>query len=78
MSRIIINNHSRVSDFKALELVQSVVKEGRISNNDTQYCYCTRIQYPSTGEVFYVSASRTKSGTDSFDIRLEAVLGGKQ
>ena len=76
MSRIIINNRSRVSDFKALELVQKAIEPGRISNDNTQYCYCTRIQYPSTGEVFHVSATRTKSGTDSFDIRLVAVLGG--
>jgi len=42
MNKIIIDNRSDLSDINALSVVCSVVREGRISNNNRQYCYyCT-------------------------------------
>ena len=41
MSKLIIRNLSSVSDVKALDFVQHVLKLGRISNHDTQYCSAT-------------------------------------
>jgi hypothetical protein len=41
MNKIIIENRSALLDEDALELIQKVIKLGRISNNNTQYCYLT-------------------------------------
>jgi hypothetical protein len=41
VSKIIIYNESRFDDAFALDKVKSVLAEGRISNNNTQYCYAT-------------------------------------
>lgn len=73
MSRIIINNHTNVSDAKVLNLILGVVRDGRLSDNGASYCYFTRITYPSTGEIFQVHAKRTDGGTDTFTIHLEGV-----
>lgn len=39
MNKLIIDNRSDLNDYEALEVVQRVIKEGRISNNNRQYCY---------------------------------------
>lgn len=41
MSKLIIENRSSASDIEALEAVKMVINGGRISNNKTQYCYCS-------------------------------------
>lgn len=42
MSRIIINNDSKIiDDSRALNLVKMVIEGGRISNKNKQYCYLT-------------------------------------
>jgi len=46
MSRVIINNNSLYNDQQALEVVLAVIKEGRISNNGKDYCYCTTFKNP--------------------------------
>jgi len=47
MSRVIINNNSLCNDQQALEVVLAVIKEGKISNNGKDYCYCTTFKNPS-------------------------------
>ena len=42
MSRIIIENRSNVSDSEALDYVGIVIQQGRISNDNKQYCYVTK------------------------------------
>lgn len=42
-NKIIIDNRTELSDLDAMCLVKSIIKEGRISNNDKQYCYGTTI-----------------------------------
>ena len=41
MGKIIIKNNTDISDITVLECVKDVINAGRISNNDTQYCYLT-------------------------------------
>jgi len=41
MSKIIIKNNSDISDITVLECVKEVINDGRISNNNKQYCYLT-------------------------------------
>ena len=65
MGRIIINNRSNLSDLTALELVSDVIKIGRISNNDKQYCYLSSFKIEGK-EHHIVTDLRKKS--DSFII----------
>ena len=44
MSKIIIKNQTEMDDVSVLTLVQSVIKNGRISNNEKQYCYLTSFE----------------------------------
>jgi len=44
MSKMIIENRSKVSDLVCLEMVVDVINEGRVSNNCKQYCYATRFK----------------------------------
>lgn len=41
MNKLIIDNRTNLSDLKAIELITLVIKPGRISNNNKQYCYGT-------------------------------------
>ena len=47
--RMIIENRTNMSDLDALYYVERVVREGRISNDDKQYCYATRFEDTSNG-----------------------------
>ena len=41
MSKFIIEIRDNIGDYEALEAVMSVMASGRISKNDTMYCYHT-------------------------------------
>ena len=41
MSRIIIENRSNINDMASFEYVKAVMREGRVSNYGSQYCYFT-------------------------------------
>ncbi len=41
MEKIIIKNESELPMTKVLNLVDEVMKMGRVSNNNKQYCYLT-------------------------------------
>ena len=60
----IIITYEGVSDADALIYVEKVVNKGRISKNETQYCYFT--MFNNEAEVY---ADRTKVGTDTFLVR---------
>ena len=65
MRRIIINTEGDdLTDTGALFYVTEVIYQGRISKDDTQYCYATRFG----GSFVTVYASRTKNGTDTFRV----------
>ena len=62
--RLIINIRDKtVDDQLAVSAVLAVIQQGKISNNDTQYCYVTRI---SNGLA--VCADRNKNGNDVFNV----------
>ena len=60
MEKIIIKNETDLSIIVALDLVKEVIKLGRISNNDKQYCYLTSIK-KNNCEYNIVSDLRQKS-----------------
>jgi len=62
MGRIIINSEG-IDDENALIYVTQVVNQGKISNNEKQYCYVTRFN-----NGVYVSADLTKNNTHSFKV----------
>ena len=41
MSKLIIDNRSDLQDEAAILLVGTIIRMGRISNDDKQYCYYT-------------------------------------
>lgn len=43
MNKLIIDNRTELTDLEAITLVSRVIAQGRISNDDKQYCYGTRI-----------------------------------
>ena len=61
MSRIIINNTSRLSDLEATKLVSDVIGLGFISG-DNHYCLC------STWKDIVVFAATTRNGSYSFKV----------
>lgn len=63
MGRIIINNNSDLTDIEAMRMAINVMKMGRVSNEEKQYCY---LSVSATGEYHIVSDLRKKS--DSFTI----------
>ena len=65
MNRIIINNKTELDDARALHLVSHVIKMGRISKNDKQYCYATLFNLDE-GEFGVITRLNKKS--DSFTI----------
>lgn len=60
----IIIHYENMPVEEALSYVQGVVKGGRISNNNTQYCYF--VMFHNDAEVY---TSRTANGTDVFTVR---------
>lgn len=65
MRRIIVNiEGDDLTDSGALLYVYEVIRQGRISKDDTQYCYATRFG----GSFVTVYAGRTKNGTDTFRV----------
>lgn len=61
MGKITIHNDTKLSDEMVVQHVLEVIKMGKISNNETQYCYATTFKDDVT-----VFASRTKVGTGVF------------
>jgi len=39
MNKLIIENRTALSDIESLDLVSRVIEEGRVSNDNKQYCY---------------------------------------
>lgn len=61
--KLIIKVHHDINDITALNLVDSVIKKGKISNDAKQYCYATVF---TSGHIVY--AQLTKTGTHVFDV----------
>lgn len=54
MSRLIIENHSSLSDAQALDYVAHVIRMGRISGNS----YCSATRWRNNGIVVYASRNK--------------------
>ena len=54
MNKIII--HHDMTDLQAVYYAMKVIQEGKVSNNDTQYCYMTRF---TNGVSVYADVTRT-------------------
>ena len=65
MNKLIIDNRTELTDIDAVTLVSMVIKEGRISNNDKQYCYGTRITIKNKK---YMMRTDLNKKSDSFVI----------
>ena len=68
MNKLIIKFDDSLKESKALEYVQEVIKEGRISYNikGEQYCYLTK--FPDNS---FVAAFKPSKTTDTFHIYCE-------
>ena len=62
MSKIIINSEN-ISDAESLVYTLKVINEGKISKNNSQYCFITTFE---SGIKVY--ANKTKTGTYTFRI----------
>ena len=62
MSKIIINSEN-ISDAESLVYTLKVINEGKISKNNSQYCFLTTFE---SGIKVY--ANKTKTGTYTFRI----------
>ena len=61
MGKLIIKNQSEhFSDIEILKTVEVVMNQGRISDNDTSYCFMT-ILHMREGKEVAVSCRRNKS-----------------
>ena len=67
MSRIIIDNRSDADDALALQLVQTVIEGGRISNDGKQYCYYTTFFAQNDGTRYGVATDLNKC-SDRFTV----------
>ena len=63
MNKLILRFEDDVSEQEALDSVKDVIALGRISHNDTQYCYHTSFK-----DGIEVSAFKPSGTTDTFVI----------
>ena len=54
MNKIII--HHDMTDLQAVYYAMKVIQDGKVSNNDTQYCYMSRF---TNGVSVYADVTRT-------------------
>lgn len=58
MEKLILENRSDLPISKFLELVQEIIKEGRISNDNKQYCYLS--VYETNGKEYHIVSDLNK------------------
>jgi len=61
MGKMIINNRSSLPDQEALLYISSVIEQGRISDNNKQYCYVTVFHGDIYGEDMEIAVSSRKN-----------------
>ena len=67
MSKFIIDIRDNIGDYEAIDCLMSVLAAGRISNEETLYCYHTEFH---NGIHVSVMEKRKGSNTDKFIIHL--------
>ena len=68
MSIIRIKVKDNIPDNVAIRLVKSVIDEGLVSNNNTQYCYVTRFKPVDEGKKITVYCDKGKTGSHLFEV----------
>ena len=68
MNKLIIHNKTDLSDKDVLVLISHVVKVGRISNNERQYCPATSLSLKGERYVIY---SKKNLKSDKFTIMID-------
>jgi len=67
MSKLIIENRTKgLNDYQCLAYVEKVISEGRVSNNDKQYCYLTAFE--KVGGKMIMVATDLNKNSDRFVI----------
>lgn len=61
MSKFIIENRANLSDADAIDLISRVIADGRISNNNKQYCYATSFESKRLGKIMVWTDLNKKS-----------------
>jgi hypothetical protein len=62
MSKIIMDNQAEgLSDLQALDYVKTVIKMGRVSNNETQYAYHVSFEFYDNHEIHVQAYLNKKS-----------------
>jgi len=67
MPKIIIRNDTELTDLEVLKYVNKVIEGGKISKDNTCYCYVTVFEKKPSQIVVYCES--TKTGTQIFWIR---------
>ena len=58
MNKLIIDNKTELTDLEAVRLVESVITQGRISNDGKQYCYGTTFTYKQKSFVVWTDKNK--------------------
>lgn len=58
MNKFIIDNRTTLNDKEVLKAVLAVVELGRISNDNTQYCYGTEITIKDNNYLVWTSLNK--------------------
>ena len=66
MGRIIINHSNDITPYDATLYVNAVIEMGRVSKDNTSFCFCTRFK-----DDVVALADTTKAGTDKFYVYKE-------
>lgn len=66
MAKVIINNKSDLPDWQAVRMCHTVMKKGRISNEEKQYCYTSYFRVD--GKLYIVKSGLNKK-SDKFIIK---------
>ena len=65
---IIHNNTKSFDDYEIFDFILYVLKQGLLSNNGTQYCYCTVRQFETKELVCEFTKNKNNYRIDLFEI----------
>ena len=65
---IIHNNTKSFYDFEIFDFISECMQKGLLSNNETEYCYCTVRQYETKELVCEFTKTKNNYRIDLFEI----------
>lgn len=66
-SKIIIHNYTKFSDFEVIKYVVQVIENGKISNDEKNYCYLTIFK----DNIAVIAEKQNKKETYTFKVYKE-------